>query len=158
MQTILSQLGGLLLGAVPTVVLLITLLTLYKLILHNKLVAVLSERRARTEGAVEKARADMAAAEAKTQDYENRLREAKLALYKAQEARRKQIMDARAAALAEARVKAEAMVKEARAGIERDVQAARGGLAAESEKLAAEIVRLVLGPAGTRPPAAGGVR
>ena len=158
MQTILSQLGGLLLGAVPTVVLLITLLTLYKLILHNKLVAVLNERRARTEGAVEKARADMAAAEAKTQDYENRLREAKLALYKAQEARRKQIMDARAAALAEARVKAEAMVKEARAAIERDVQAARGGLAAESEKLAAEIVRLVLAPTGTRPPAAGGGR
>jgi F-type H+-transporting ATPase subunit b len=158
MQTILSQLGGLLLGAVPTVVLLITLLTLYKLILHNKLVAVLAERRARTEGAVEKARADMAAAEAKTQDYENRLREAKLALYKAQEARRKQIMDARTAALAEARVKADAMVKEARAAIERDVQAARGGLAAESEKLAAEIVRLVLGPAGARPPAAGGGR
>ena len=153
MEKILSQLGGLLLGAVPTVILLITLMVLYKLILHNKLVEVLGERRARTEGAVQKAKADLAAAEAKTADYENRLREAKLALYKAQEARRKQLMDARAATLAQARSAGDAKVKEARAGIERDVQGARTTLAAEGEKLAAEIVRVVLAPA-----AAGGGR
>lgn len=153
MQKILSQLGELLLGAVPTVVLLVTLMLLYKLILHDKLVAVLTERKARTEGAVRKAKADLAAAEAKTADYEDRLREAKLQLYKAQEARRKLIMEARATALAEARATADAKVKEARAGIAQDVQAARASLAGESEKLAAEIVRAVLSPA-----AAGGAR
>ena len=57
MEKILTQLGGLLLNAVPTVVLLITLMVLYKLILHNKLVEVLGERRARTE---EEPRADPA--------------------------------------------------------------------------------------------------
>lgn len=153
MEKILSQLGELLLGAVPTVVLLVTLMVLYKLILHNKLVAVLTERKARTEGAVQKAKADLAAAEAKTADYENRLREAKLQLYKAQEARRKLIMEARATALAEARTTADAKVKETRAGIAQDVQTARASLAGESEKLAAEIVRAVLSPA-----AAGGAR
>jgi F-type H+-transporting ATPase subunit b len=158
MEKILSQLGGLLLGAVPTVIFLITVITLYKVILHNKLVAVLAERRARTEGAIQKAKADVAAAEAKTADYENRIREAKVALYKAQEARRKLLMDSRAATLTEARAKADAQVKEARAGIEKDIQAARAGLAAESEKLAAEIVRVVLSPAGARTPAAGGGR
>jgi F-type H+-transporting ATPase subunit b len=153
MEKILSQLGELLLGAVPTVVLLITLMLLYKFILHDKLVAVLSERRARTEGAIQKAKADLAAAEAKTADYENRVREAKLAIYKAQEARRKQVMDARAATLAQARSAADAKVKEARVGIEKDIQAARATLGAESEKLANEIVRVVLAGA-----AAGGGR
>jgi F-type H+-transporting ATPase subunit b len=153
MEKILNQLGELLLGAVPTVILLVTLMVLYKVILHDKLVEVLTERRARTEGAVQKAKADLAAAEAKTADYEKRLREAKLALYKAQEARRKLLMDSRAAALAEARSVADAKVKEARAGVEKDVQSARASLAGESEKLAAEIVRVVLAPA-----AAGGGR
>ena len=153
MAKVLSQLGGLLLGAVPTVILLVTLMVLYKLILHDKLVAVLGERKARTEGAVQKAKADLAAAEAKTAEYENRLREAKLALYKAQEARRKLLMESRAAALAEARAAAEAKVKAARADIEKDTQVARGTLAGESEKLAADIIRVVLAPA-----AAGGAR
>ncbi len=153
MEKILSQLGELLLGAVPTVVLLVTLMLLYKFILHDKLVAVLSERRARTEGAIQKAKADFAAAEAKTADYENRVREAKLAIYKAQEARRKQIMEARAATLTQARSAADTKVKEARTGIEKDVQAARAGLATESDKLASEIVRVVLAGA-----AAGGAR
>lgn len=156
MDKVLSQLGGLLLGAVPTVVLLVLLITLYKLILHNKLVEVLKDRKARTEGAVQKAKADLAAAEAKAAEYENRIREAKTALYQAQEARRKQLLDARAAALAEARAKGETQVKEARAGIERDMQAARAALAAESEKLAAEVLRVVLTPAGARVPAGGG--
>ena len=156
MEKILTQLGGLLLGAVPTVLLLITLMVLYKVILHDKLVEVLAERRARTEGAVQKAKADLAAAEAKTAEYENRLREAKIALYNLQEARRKQLLDARAATVAEARTAADAKVKDARAGIEQDMQSARGTLASESEKLAAEIVRAVLAP---RPaPAAGGGR
>lgn len=158
MDQILSQLGGLLLGAVPTVILLLTLVGLYKGILHNKLVAVLAERRERTEGAVHKAKADLAAAEAKTAQYENRLREAKMALYKAQEERRKKVLDVRGVALAHAREQAEEQVKKARVEIERDVQAARAQLAGESEKLAAEIVRAVLSPAGVRTPAAGGGR
>ena len=147
MDQILSQLGGLLLGAVPTVIAFISLYVLYRLILGNKLEEVLKQRRERTEGAIQKAKADVAAAEAKTADYEARLREARQALYAAQEARRKQIMDARSAALAEARTKADAMVKDARTALEKDAQAARAALQTESEKLANEIVRAVLAPA-----------
>ncbi|HSE49353.1 MAG TPA: ATP synthase F0 subunit B [Terriglobales bacterium] len=158
MDKILSQLGELLLGAVPTVILLLMLIGLYKGILHNKLVEVLKERRARTEGAVQKAKADLAAAEAKTAEYEGRLREAKMALYKAQEERRKKVMEVRGVALAHAREQAEEQVKRARGEIERDVQAARAQLGAEGEKLAAEILRVVLAPAGARTPAAGGGR
>ena len=158
MDQILRQLGGLLLGAVPTVILLLLLVGLYKVILHNKLVEILAERRARTEGAVEKAKADLAAAEAKTAEYENRLREAKTALYRAQEERRKKVLEVRSIALAHTREESEVKIKQARADIERDMQSARAQLAGEADRLAAEVVRAVLAPAGARTPAAGGGR
>ena len=70
----LGQLGGLLLGSVPTIIFIVLLyLHLYVAVVHKPLVAVLAERRSRTEGAVEKARADIAKAEARTAEYEQRL-------------------------------------------------------------------------------------
>ena len=93
----------------------------------------------------------MAAAEAKTQDYEERLREARLAIFKAQEARRQQAQQARAEALAEARARAQQQIREARAAIEQDMAAARSGLQAEVDRLASEIIRTILRPAGAAP-------
>ena len=115
---------------------------------------VLAERRSRTEGAVEKARADIANAEARTADYEQRLREARMKLFKSQEARRQLALQARSAALAEARTRAQAQVDQARAAIERDKVSAGSTLEAESGRLAAEIIRTVLQPA-QRAPAGG---
>ncbi len=53
----------------------------------------------------------------------------------------------RAAAVAEARAKAQVQIDQARAEIEQDKQVAQDGLQAESGKLAAEIIRTVLQPA-----------
>src|SRR5581483_9771951 len=117
MDQILKQIGDLLLGAIPTEVLLLTLYLLYHVLIHKPLQRVLAERHARTEGAVQKARADIAAAEARTAEYEQKLRDARTAIYKAQEERRKAADQARAQAVAEARAKAEAKVAEARKGI-----------------------------------------
>ena len=64
MEQTLRQLGELLLGSVPTIILLALLYTLYAFLVHRPLMAVLAERRARTQGAMEKARADIAAADA----------------------------------------------------------------------------------------------
>jgi F-type H+-transporting ATPase subunit b len=102
MDPLLKQVGDLLLGAVPTVVIFLLLYAIYTSLVGNPLRRTIDERRKRTEGTVIKARADIAAAEAKTQDYERRLREARLVIFKAQEARR-QAAQARAAAIAEAR-------------------------------------------------------
>ena len=66
MDKTLQQLGELLLGAVPTVILLALLYALYTAIVHKPLQRVLAERRNKTEGAIEKSRADIAAAEART--------------------------------------------------------------------------------------------
>src|SRR5450755_2169349 len=147
MDQTLRQLGELLLGAVPPVILLALLCGLYTFLVHKPLMKVLAERRGRTEGAMEKARADIAAAEARTAEYEQRLREARMAVFKAQEARRQQALKARAAAVAEARTKAQAQVEQARGGIEKDKLAAQAGLQAQGGTLAAEIIRAVLRPA-----------
>jgi F-type H+-transporting ATPase subunit b len=148
MDETLKQLGGLLLGAVPTVILLALLYALYTAIVHKPLQRVLEERRSKTEGAVEKSRADIAAAEARTAEYEQRLREARATVFRAQEARRQAALQARAAAVAEARTRGQAQVQAAKKDIEKDREAAQTGLQTEAAALAREIVRRVLEPAG----------
>jgi F-type H+-transporting ATPase subunit b len=147
MDETLRQVGELLLGAIPTIIFLVLLYGVYTILVHRPLVKVLAERRSRTEGAIEKARADIAAAEARTAEYEQRLREARMTVFKTQEAHRQQALQARAAAVVEARAKAQAQVEQARAAIEEEKLIARAGLQAESERLAAEIIRTVLRPA-----------
>jgi F-type H+-transporting ATPase subunit b len=146
MEQTLRQLGQLLLGAVPTVLLLGTLFALYTLLVHRPLTVVLAERRSRTQGAIEKARADIAAAEARTSDYEQRLREARMKVFKNQEARRQQAMQHRAEVVNQARARAHGQVKEARTGIEQAKQQILSNLQAEAGRLANEIVRSVLRP------------
>jgi F-type H+-transporting ATPase subunit b len=154
MDEILGQLGGLLLGSVPTIIFIVLLFGIYTAVVHKPLVRVLAERHSRTEGAIEKARADIAQAEARTAEYEQRLREARMTVFKSQEARRQLALQARAAAVAEARAGAQGQVEKARAAIEQDKVAAQTGLQAESGKLAAAIIRTVLQPA-TQSPAGG---
>jgi F-type H+-transporting ATPase subunit b len=148
MDQTLRQLGELLLGAVPTVILLALLYVLYTTIVHKPLRRVLDERRSKTEGAVEKSKADIAAADARTSEYEQRLREARATVFRTQEAHRKTALDARTLAMNEARAKAHAQVQAAKADIAKDREAAKGGLQAEAQTLAQEIMRRVLEPAG----------
>src|SRR5271169_1831042 len=114
MDETLRQLGELLLGSIPTVIMLAVLYALYTAIVHKPLQRVLAERRSKTEGAVEKSRADIAAAEARTAEYEQRLREARATVFKAQEAKRQAAMQARSNAVKEARTKAQAQVQAAK--------------------------------------------
>lgn len=155
MDETLRQVGGLLLGSVPTIIIFLLVFGLYTVLLHKPLARVLSERRARTQGAIEKARADVASAEARTAEYERRLREARLALFKAQEARRAKASRARAEAVAEARKQAQDQIEQSRAAIERDKALAASTLEAEAQRLASEIIRTVLEPALAQVPAGG---
>jgi F-type H+-transporting ATPase subunit b len=148
MDQTLHQLGELLLGALPTSILLALLYALYALIVHRPLGRVLEERRSKTEGAIEQSRADIAAAEARTAEYEQKLREARAAVFRTQEARRQSALQARTHAVGEARKKAEAQVTAAKQAIEADRAAAESGLQREAAALAQEIVRRVLQPVG----------
>jgi F-type H+-transporting ATPase subunit b len=147
MDETLKQLGGLLLGAIPTVIFMALLYALYSVLVHRPLVKVLAERHNRTEGAIEKARADIAAAEARTAEYEQRLREARVAVFKTQEARRQQALQARAATVAQARAGAQGQIEQARTVIQKERLEAQSGLQAEAGRLATEIIRTVLSPA-----------
>ena|SRR5579863_10245640 len=156
MDETLRQVGELLLGSIPTIIFMVVLYAAYKIVVHKPLTRTLEERHSKTEGAVEKAAADIAMAEARTSEYEQRLREARVAIFKSQEARRQLALQARSAAVAEARSRAQAQVEQARAGIEKDKSAALAGLEQESSKLAAEIIRTVLRPGSSQIPAGGG--
>lgn len=147
MRETLQQLSRLLLGSVPTIFFVVLLYWIYTVLLYKSLVRILAERHTRTEGAMEKARADVSAAEARTAEYEQRLREARQAVFKAQEARLQQALETRAAALAEARARAQVQVKQASAAIAQDKVAAQAGLDAQGPVLAEEIIRTVLRPA-----------
>jgi F-type H+-transporting ATPase subunit b len=155
MDETLRQIGELLLGSVPTIIFFLLLYGLYTVIVHKPLARVLAERHARTQGAIEKAKADIATAEARTAEYEQRLREARLSLFKAQEARRARSLQARAEAVAQARKRAQVEVEQARAAIEGDKKVAMSSLESEAGRLAAEIIRTVLEPALSTAPAGG---
>lgn len=155
MDTTLQQAGQLLLDAIPTVVMLLLTYAIYQMLLRKPLQRVLTERRERTEGAVAKARADVASAEARTQEYEQKLREAKLAVFKAQEARRQQAQQMRAQAQTEARQRAQEQIRAAKQAIEQDTAGARAGLQGEAQRLASEIIRTILKPAGAAPAVGG---
>ena len=157
MDQTLRQLGELALGAIPTIILFVLIWILYRKIVHGALAKALAERRTRTVGAVEKSKADVAAADRKTQEYEHRIREARLAVFKSLESRRQQILEQKTIALAEARSAAEAMITSARAQIQKEADIAKVRIEAESSTLAKEIIRAILRTgSAARQPAIGG--
>jgi F-type H+-transporting ATPase subunit b len=145
MQETLQALGGILLKAIPTVILLIILHFYLKAVLFGPLDRVMKERRKLTEGARELAEASLSAATRKADEYEAKLREARAAVYKQQEEIRKRWLEEQAQQVAEARTRSEATVKTAREAIAQDVAAARTSLQDTSAAVADQIVATVLG-------------
>ena len=152
MEEIIQQVGTLLLGAVPTVVLFIVLVLSYQFLVQAPLTAALKQRRARTDGAVEDAQNAMAKAEARAAEYAARLRQARAELYKIREQRIQQWSAERDTALEAARKVAGLKVSQARAELEAETAAARQSIQASAGELANQVVRAVL------PLAAGGSR
>ena len=118
MEALLQSLENFFLGAVPTVILFLLLYAVYRVLVHVPLRKVLAERQNLTEGTQAKAKADIAAAAAKTSEYEGKLRDARMSVFKAQEQRRQHLLQVRDAAIAEARERTHKMVMEARASLE----------------------------------------
>jgi len=147
MDEILKQLGGLVLGSVPTIVLFILLVAAYGLLVRRPLDRVLAERRKRTTGAVEQARGAITAAEAETAAYEDKLRAAKSEIFQAREQKLKQWNAERDAALDQARQATQQRVRSARHEIELAASSARQQIEVLSVELSAQVLRAVL-PAG----------
>ena len=124
MDETLHQLGGLLLGSVPTIFLFLLLVILYRLLVYGPLTRVLNERRERTEGAIEQANAAMAAAAAKTQEYEAQLRAARSRIFQARQQKQQQWTRERDNAIAEAHAAAQRQVEEAKSALQAQTEAA----------------------------------
>lgn len=154
MADTLRKLGELLLSSIPTIIFLAIVWAAYRLIVHRKLEQVLAERRARTAGAMEQARAEIGKAEARTAEYEEQVRLAKSQIFASQEAFRRKVLEERNRGLGDARKQAEAKVKSARADMEKEVAAAKQTLEVQAGVLADQIIATVLPPAA----AAGGRR
>jgi len=149
MDQILNQLGELVLGAVPTMVLFILLVIAYGLLVRRPLDRVLGERRARTSGAVEQARGAIAKAEAETAAYEEKLRAARAAIFQARDLKLKQWNAEREAALDQIRQHNQERVRGARQEIEHSAQEARLQIVKVSDELSSRVLDAVL-PASVR--------
>ncbi len=144
---IVRQLGELLLNSVPTIICLLVVWGAYRVLVYGKLHQVLSERHARTEGAIQQAQAEIAAAETRTAEYEQKLRDARAQVYASHERYRNKIMGQRSAALEQVRRQADEKITSARASVEHELAAAKAGLQSQVEVLADEIIHSILRPA-----------
>jgi F-type H+-transporting ATPase subunit b len=151
MDQILNQLGELVLGSVPTMVLFLLLVAAYGLLVRRPLDKVLAERRVRTSGAVEQARSAIAAAETETTQYEDKLRSAKNEIFQMRDQKLKQWNAERDTAVEQIRQTAQEKIKTARQDIEQSASAARVQIEGMSAELSAQVLRAVL-PAGISAP------
>ena len=141
---LLRQLGELVLGSVPTMIIFVPSSWPTGSVLYRPLMRTLAERRERTQGAVEKAHAAIAAADAKSQEYEAKLRAARAEIFRRRELQVQQWNAQRDSALASARLAAEERVEAARTAIEAESAAARHQIEASADQLAAEILNAIL--------------
>jgi F-type H+-transporting ATPase subunit b len=144
MQEIVQQVGGFLLGAIPTMVLFIVLVLAYQFLVQGPLTATLKQRRALTVGAIEDAQKAIEKAEARAAEYAAKLRQARADVYKVREQRVKQWTAERDAKLDDSRKAAGQKVAEARAELEAEAAQARKSIEASAGELASQVVRAVL--------------
>ena len=144
MEQTLQALSGILVKAIPTVVLVLLLHFYLTAMLFGPLEKILKQREELTEGARKAASASLAEAERKTAEYEAKLRDARAEVYREQEETRRKWLDRQATQVAEARAAMEVSVREAKAQIATEAATARTTLLSTSSALADEIATAVL--------------
>ncbi|HLK48852.1 MAG TPA: hypothetical protein VKT49_11990 [Bryobacteraceae bacterium] len=140
----IHALSGILLKAIPTFLIVIFLHFYLKVIFYKPLEQVRRKRYEATEGARKRAEESIERAAARTAEYEAALRSAKGAVYQAQETLHRELQEQQAAELLAARHEADAVVRDAKTGLAREIEATRVSLARESEVLANQIVDHIL--------------
>jgi F-type H+-transporting ATPase subunit b len=144
MDQTLQALGGLLLKAIPTVVLLLIVHFYLKWMFFRPLREVLAKRREATEGARESAEAILRQASAQTAELEASLRKAREEIYQEQEEMRRRWIGEQTAKLDEARRQSRELIHQARQELAAETAAAQRDLAATTDALAEQIARSLL--------------
>ena len=144
MEQTLQALGGIMVKAIPTVLLLIILHFYLKAMLFGPLDRVLKQRAELNEGARKAAEQSLLAADKKQQEYEAKFRDARAEVYRGQEETRRRWLSDQAAQIAEARAQSEASIRSAREQIAAEAASAKQNLAETSGALADQIANAIL--------------
>ncbi len=142
----LSALKQILLGAIPTFLLVWILYFYTTRIFFRPLQKTLRKRHESTVGLRKAAEANLARAEQKTAEYQEALRSARSELYRIQEQERQSALERRAEVLRQAQQRAEETVFRARDEIREDVETAQKSLSAEAGQIALSITQSILKP------------
>jgi len=144
MEATLQALGGILLKAIPTIVLLVIVHLYLKWIFFGPLREVLNKRRAATQGTREAAEALLAKADEQTKSLEAKLRLASEEMYQEQEESRRRWVGEQTQRMEEARQQAREAVHQSKLQLESETAAAKRDLAATADSLADQIARSLL--------------
>jgi F-type H+-transporting ATPase subunit b len=144
MDETLRALGGILLKAVPTFVLVALLHFYLKKMFFQPMEKVLHRRYEATEGARKLADQSLARAAARTAEYEAAIREARSKVYQAQEQLYKKLQETEATQLMVARERAESAVRQAKTQLAGDVEDAKAALGRDRGTLADQIAESIL--------------
>src|SRR5579871_62917 len=144
MDATLHALGGILLRAIPTVILLIIVNLYLKRMFFDPMREVLAKRRAATEGARKSAEALLAQASAKAGEIEAALRKARDEIYQEQEEARHRWIGEQNASLEEARRASRDLTHQAKQQLDTEAAAAKRDLTATTAALADQIAQTLL--------------
>lgn len=144
MDAILSALGGILLNALPTFLLILLLHFYLKATFFNPMEKVLHEREEATAGARKRAEEALAKANDKLRQYEQMIQAARNEVYRDQELARKQIKADQEAQIAQAHAKSKEMIAKAKEQLAAEAAAARTSLETEARALASKITTQIL--------------
>jgi len=144
MDSTLQQLGGILLKAIPTVVLLLIVHLYLKWMFFRPLEKVLAERKQATAGTRERADQLLAKAGETQAAIEGALRKAREEIYQEQEEARRRWASEQSAHLEQARHSAHELIHQAKTELDTEITAAKRELAATTDSLAEQIARTLL--------------
>jgi len=145
MDKTLHDLGGIVLNGLPTFFLVLILAVCVKYLYLQPLEKVLAERFRLTEGARKAAEESLKSADSKIAEYETALSHARGEIYEEQAAFLRALSAEQAEHVKGVRSESDQRVAEIREAIAKEAEAARLGLAAQSDALAGEIADAILG-------------
>lgn len=144
MQETLRALSGLLLEAIPTLIIVLILHIYLKKVYFQPMERVLAARSDATEGARKLAEESLAKASEMAAEYDAALRTARSELYREQEEFRQALRQQHEQAVKEARERASQMVKEASGQLQAELSSAKQGLKRDADVLSERIVETIL--------------
>jgi F-type H+-transporting ATPase subunit b len=146
MNEIASQLGQLLVQSIPTIVFVLFLVAFLNRLFFKPLSQTLDARAMATSGALDDARQQAERADATFAEYEKAIQTARQEIYQHRAEVRREALSKRDNRIHDARSRADSMVNEAQAGLEKETALAKLELRAAADSLAVEVTDALFAP------------